>query len=94
MPSRTIHFLSYACLALVGAYLVLITATLFFASVKSSLTGELRERETAVASLETEYYDAIAALSTENYVSAGFVSPSAVRYVSAGGDAVVTRADR
>jgi hypothetical protein len=94
MPSRTLHYLSYACLALVAAYIALFATTLFFASVRSGLAAELRERESSVAALETDYYDAISRLNAGNYVSFGLVSPVAVEYVSEGGTTAVTRADR
>lgn len=94
MPSRTLHLLSLGCVALVAAYLALIATTLYFASVRSSLTADIRAQESAVAALETEYYDAIARLSVDTYSAAGFVSPVAVEYVSEGGETAVTRADR
>lgn len=94
MPSRTIHYLSIGCVALVAAYLALIAATLYFASIRSGLSADIRAGESAVATLETEYYDAIAHLSVDTYSTAGFVSPLAVEYVSEGGETAVTRADR
>jgi hypothetical protein len=94
MPSRALHRLSYACLVLVAAYIALFATALFFASIRSSLSAELRERESAVAALETEYYDAISKLQGSDYVSAGFTSPVAVDYVAEGGDTAVTRLDR
>jgi hypothetical protein len=94
MPSRTIHLLSYACLTLAAAYVALIATTLFFASVRSSLSSELALRESAVAALETEYYDALARLDTEDFTAAGFDTPRSVSYVIPGGDTAVTRADR
>ncbi len=94
MPSRTIQYLAYACVTLVAAYIALFATTLFFASVRSGLAAELRERESVVAALETDYYDAISRINAGDYVSLGLVSPVAVEYVTEGGDTAVTRADR
>jgi hypothetical protein len=94
MPSRALHHLSYACIALVAAYLALISVTLYFASVRSALSSEIRVHEGAVAALETEYYDAISRLSAGHQAYDGFASPVAVEYVTEGGDTAVTRADR
>jgi len=94
MPNNTLRYLSFGCVALIATYLVLIVATLFFAGVQSGLTEEIQERESAVAALETEYYDTLAALTGNEYLSVGLVSPLAVQYVQEGGDTAVTRLDR
>ncbi|MCI0597601.1 hypothetical protein L0Y34_00790 [Candidatus Parcubacteria bacterium] len=92
MPSTTIHFLSVACAALFVAYVALFATTIFFATLTTERSALVRELETRVASLETEYFSTIAQLSTIDLLSSGYVTPTAVEYVSRGKGPSVTRA--
>ncbi len=94
LPSKTITLLSYGCAVLAVAYVALVATTIFFATIRTDLMVSIRSMESTVASLETEYYDAIARLSATDVGAAGFVSPTAVEYVAAAGAPAVTRADR
>lgn len=93
LPSKTITVLSIGCGALAVAYVALVAATIFFATIRTDLMLSMRTMESSVAALETEYYDAIARLSATDVAAAGFVDPVAVEYVAAAGAPAVTRAD-
>lgn len=93
LPSRIIRHLAIACGAAFAAYVALVLATVYFASYATELAGEIREREAAIVALETEYYDAVGRLTASDPSALGFVTPSAVRYVSADGVPSFTRAD-
>lgn len=94
LPSRTITVLSIGCAVLAAAYVALVAATIFFATIRTDLMVSIRSMESTVASLETEYYDAIARLSATDVAAAGFVNPVTVDYIAAAGAPAVTRADR
>lgn len=94
LPNRSITFLLLGCGALVAAYVALVATTIFFASVRTDLMGEVRELESSVAALETQYYDAISTLSATDVGAAGYVTPLAVEYVASAGAPAVTRADQ
>jgi hypothetical protein len=94
LPDRILTRLSYACGALFAAYVVLVVSTIYFASYKTELSSDVREREAAIVALETEYYAAVGSLTASDPGALGFVTPAAVRYVSAVGAPTFTRADR
>lgn len=94
LPNRAITVLALACGALAVAYLALMMTTIFFATLRTERMAAVRELESSVSSLEGRYYDAIASLSATNVSAEGYVTPSAVEYVSAQGSPTVTRADR
>lgn len=93
LPAHTITWLSYACGALFALYVGFVLATVYFASYRTELASELREREATIVALETEYYDAVEKLTASDPADLGFVSPKQVRYVSAVGAPVFSRAD-
>ena len=90
MPNRLIPILSLACGSTFVVYVVLVIATIFFASLETQLSASGRETESRISSLETEYFEAIAKLHTTNVVSAGYNNPVRVEYVAASGKSTVT----
>ncbi|HYD93606.1 MAG TPA: hypothetical protein VEB18_04120 [Candidatus Paceibacterota bacterium] len=94
LPSRAITYLSFSCAALVVAYLALVATTIFFATLRTDRMVSLRELESKVSALETEYYDAIAHLSATDVIAQGYVTPTSVEYVMSSGAPAVTRAGR
>ncbi len=93
LPTRSVTFLSYTCGVLLAVYVGFVLATIYFASHKTELASELREREAAIVALETEYYAAVGELTASDPASLGFVAPAQVRYVSAVGAPAFSRAD-
>lgn len=83
MPKLS-SLLSYTCGSLLFVYLALVGFTVFFASEETRLSGLLRDREASVSALEATYYDAIAAVSSEDPLQLGYASPSRVSYVTLG----------
>ncbi len=90
MPNRLIPILSLSCATLFVAYVALVIATIFFAALETKLAASMRDAESRIASLETEYYDAIEKLNSTNVASAGFHQPRSVEYVAANGKPTVT----
>lgn len=81
------------CAGLLGLYLVLLTTAIFFAASETELSLALREAESRVASLETEYYAEIARISDADLYANGLVTPSRTEYVAADGTPTFTRAE-
>lgn len=94
LPNNSIKCLSVACGAVFALYVVFMIAAVSFASVEVEHARDARAKESSVVALETEYYAAIARLSSGDPRAEGFVTPSEVEYVTADGAPVVTRADR
>lgn len=90
MPNRLIPLLSYACAALLAAYLLLVAAAVSFAAWRTELARSLAETETVVAALESKYYAAINDLSKTDPAAVGLVTPRSVGYVTEQGTAVVS----
>lgn len=93
MPKNAVAVLSLSCGATLTAYIALIIATVFFASLQTGFAHEAREAESRIAALETEYYDAIDRLSGADLALRGLHEPRRVEYVSLGGAPSFTRAD-
>ncbi len=92
LPSRTLMVLSIACAVVFSVYVLLVLTTVYFASYKTELATDIRAQEARMVTLETEYYAAVGRLTASDPETHGFVSPTQVRYVSAGGAPVFTRA--
>lgn len=90
MSNRLVPILSLLCGVVCSAYIVLVIATIFFATWQTELSLSVRTTESRISVLETEYYDAITKLNTTNVASAGFIAPIQVEYVSASGKPTVT----
>jgi hypothetical protein len=90
MPNRLIPVLSLSCATLFAVYVALVVATIFFAALETKLSASMRDTESRISSLETEYYDAIAKLNDTNVLSAGYHQPLSVEYVAANGKPTFT----
>ena len=85
MLSRLIPVMGVMCAALLGIYLVLLTTAVFFAASQTELSLKLREAESRVGSLETEYYAEIARISGVDLYASGLVTPTRTEYVALDG---------
>lgn len=94
MPDRTITILAATSGVLFAAYVALVGVTVYFATIRTELSLSVRDLESEVAALETEYYNAISELSVTDTALLGFVTPSEVDYVAQGGEPALTRAER
>lgn len=94
MPNRAITYLSISCGVLLTAYVALVAVTIYFATMRTELTSALRDLESNVSALETDYYGAISKLDAIDVTSAGFVTPLKVGYIAENGTPTFTRADR
>ncbi len=92
MPNKTLTILGFSCAAVFAAYIVLVIATVFFATWETELASSAGEAEARISALETEYFDAIARLSETNVASAGYHQPDRVEYVAANGKPTFTLA--
>ncbi|HRH24483.1 MAG TPA: hypothetical protein PK109_02760 [Candidatus Paceibacterota bacterium] len=92
MPHKTIPILGFSCALLFAGYIVLVIATVFFATWETELASSASLTESRIAALETEYFDAIATLSETNVASAGYNHPERVEYVAANGKPTFTLA--
>jgi hypothetical protein len=63
-------------------YVALFGATMYFASLETQLSSDIRSLEATVASLESDYYDAIQTFSAQDPFLLGYASPVGVRYVT------------
>lgn len=80
--SKPIRTLSYICGALLAVYIALVGFTMYFASLETRISGDIRVLEGEVATLETKYYDAIALVGSRDPFVLGYASPKGVRYVT------------
>ena len=92
MPNKIIPILGLSCAAVFAGYIVLVIATVFFATWETELASSASLAESRIAALEAEYFDAIAVVSTTNVASAGYHAPERVEYVAANGNPTFTLA--
>lgn len=85
--------LSISAVVLLVAYIACMATAIFFATLRTELTAQVRDAEIRVGSLETRYYDAIARIQSTDMLSRGFVTPQSVGYAK-NGILTLTRADR
>ncbi len=93
MP-KLIPALSAACALALTAYLGLLATAVLFAASQTELAASVREAESRVGALETQYYAQIASLNEIDAASIGLVLPERVEYVALDGTPTVTRASR
>lgn len=94
MLSRLIPVMGVMCAVLLGVYLMLLTTAIFFAASQTELSLSLREAESRVGALETEYYAEIARISGADLYANGLVTPTKTEYVAADGrPSTFTRAE-
>lgn len=94
MPSKTITILAVTAGALLVAYVACMATAIFFATLRTELTAQVRASEIRVGALETEYYQAMSRIDESEIASRGFVTPHNVNYVAVDGTPTLTRADR
>ncbi len=82
MPNRIIPLLGISCGALTTLYVGLVVTTIFFAAWQTNAMSSVRNTESAIGNLESNYYSAINRISSLNPSTLGFVSPARVEYVS------------
>jgi hypothetical protein len=83
MPDKTVSNLSYTASGLFIVYVFFMIATVYFATLQTSLAASVRETEGGITQLEKSYYDGVAVVSSANPHGAGYVTPSDVRYAEA-----------
>jgi len=83
MSDKVIPVLGASTALLVGIYVTLVVTTIYFATWQTQGLSQIREIEGTIASLETEYYDAIARINRTDPGVHGLSEPLAVRYVAA-----------
>lgn len=81
MSDRLIPTLSISCGALTMLYVGLMVTTVFFATWQTESVSSVRSAESAIGTLEANYYTAINHASTLNPTTLGFVAPTHVQYV-------------
>jgi hypothetical protein len=94
LPQHALKYLSIACGAVFGLYVIFMIMAVSFASLEVERARDARTKEASVVALETDYYAAIDRLAGSNPTALGYVTPSDVEYVNESGSPVVTRADR
>ncbi len=82
LPDRTVYFLLLMSGALFTVYVGLVIFTITLATVQTSLAAEVRETEGTIASLETNYYAAVAVENEAQPASVGLVAPTSVVYAT------------
>ncbi|MBA3789022.1 hypothetical protein H0X32_01335 [Patescibacteria group bacterium] len=83
MSDRLIPILSLSCGGLVTLYIGLVVSTVFFATWQTQTVSSVRDTESAIGNLETNYYTTLTRVSAIDPHSVGYVSPSNVKYVVA-----------
>ena len=83
MSDKLIPVLGAITASLIGIYMTLVVSTIYFATWQTQGLAEIREIEGTIASLETQYYEAIARINRTDPGVHGLSAPTAVRYVTA-----------
>jgi hypothetical protein len=82
MNVRIIPMLSFSCGVLTLLYIGLVSMTIFYATVQTQGTTSVRNAESAIANLETQYYSTMNQITNMNPATVGFVQPAVIKYVS------------
>ena len=82
MPDRTISLLSYVAGALVCAYVALVVVTVTYATVQTDLALSVRDTESAISTVETDYYAQVSRLSATDPSSMQLQKPRVVSYAT------------
>ena len=82
MSDKIIPVLSAVTALLVGVYVTLVITTIYFATWQTQGISQIRELEGTIATLEADYYDAIARINNTDPGVHGLGEPLAVRYVT------------
>ena len=81
MSDRLIPALSVSCGALTVLYVTLVVSTIFFATWQTAAMSSVRNAESQIGSLESNYYAAMDHASTLSPATLGFVAPVEIKYV-------------
>ena len=65
------------------SYITLIALVMGYAALTMEFSQSVRNDESTVAALESEYLAQVAGIATTNYVAAGYAKPSTEAYVPA-----------
>ena len=82
-PDRVVSILGAVLIALVGIYVSLLTATVYFAARQAELADTLLVSETEVAALEGVYLARVREVTARPVHEYGFTRPTQVRYAEA-----------
>jgi hypothetical protein len=74
------------------AYIALVIAAVVFANAQTTLSAEVRDRQTRISALEMQYYGDISRISDTNVASLGYRAPVKAQYVEAVGSPAVSLA--
>ncbi len=83
IPDRFVPILGAIFFALVGTYVCLLTATIFFAASQAELADTLLSAEAEVATLEGVYLAQVEEVTRRPLAEYGFVRPKTVQYAQA-----------
>lgn len=82
-PDRFVPILGAVLIALVGIYVSLLTATVYFAARQAELADTLLVSETEVAALEGKYLARVKEVTARPVHEYGFTRPKEVHYAEA-----------
>lgn len=82
MPDRTISFLSYVAGALLCSYIALVVVTVTYAAIQTDLALTMRDTESAISMVETEYYAQVSQLSATDPSTMQLGKPRMVTYAT------------
>ncbi len=82
MPDRTITFLGYALAGLLSVYVVLVIATVSFATMQTELALSVRDTESRIGVLETHYYAQVGMISATDPHTLNLSKPAKVSYAA------------
>ena len=85
MHKFTLPILGAVVVALTLAYGVLLSFTVYYASVRTDMAQSARVLEGQVATLESRYFESVASVHQKDVASLGFVHPSVRTYLSSEG---------
>ncbi|MFZ1987834.1 MAG: hypothetical protein WAV21_02255 [Minisyncoccia bacterium] len=93
MPDRFVSLLGATFAGVVTLYVSLVVVTICFASIQTDLAGSIHDTEASIGSLESEYYQAIAALNEMDPATLGFSMPTKKLYAVSAPVPALSRAD-
>lgn len=76
----------------VFVYVALVVTTVTLASYQTDLQGSVADAEASIGTLESKYYDAVAAVTSEDASTRGFVTPKDIAYAKSAAAPVLTAA--
>lgn len=85
MHRYTIPFIGLLTVLLCGVYALLLSLTVYYASVRTDMVAKTRALEGSVAVLESRYFESVAQVHKKDISALGFVSPEVRTYLSSEG---------